>query len=376
MKKSLRFLKLFRDYPYKILDEPYDVSIINMITLKELLKYTVDKKSSDLHISTDVTAYIRQGGDIIHVPNCPVLTKEDIKTMLRQVFTESQLEKFENEMEYDASIEVENIGRFRCSIFYQVHGPGAVFRSILKDIPTFEDIAAPPIFKEFAHKLKGLVLVTGATGTGKSTTLASMINYINHTRASHIITIEDPIEFVYPSQKSLINQRELHRNTLSFQNALSSALRQDPDVILIGELLDLETIRLALTAAETGHLVFATLHTMSAAKTADRIIDVFEGIEKNMIRTMLAESLVGIISQTLLKNTSGGRVAAFEVLTATVAIKNLIRDNKIGQMHSIMQFGREAGMQTLDQALLKLVETGQITKEIALPHATYRPPFE
>ena len=270
--------------------------------------------------------------------------------------SDKQQKEYEENLETDFSFELPSVGRFRVNVFNQDRGAGAVLRIIPSEVLTLEQLSAPPIFKEIAENPRGLVLVTGPTGSGKSTTLAAIIDYINEQHHHHILTIEDPIEFVHQSKKSLINQREVRRHTLSFSDALRSALREDPDVILVGELRDLETIRLALTAAETGHLVFGTLHTTSAAKTIDRIVDVFPGEEKDMVRSMLSESLRAVISQTLVKKIGGGRVAAHEVMLATPAIRNLIRENKVAQMYSTIQTNQSIGMQTLDQDLQKLVE--------------------
>lgn len=346
-----------------------------MLNLKELLLYSNEQKASDLHLSTGLPPFFRINGDMTPSPVHPIVTKEAIEAILNELFSPKQLEELSTQWELDASFSIPDVGRFRVNVLYQINGPAMVFRSIATQIPSFSDIGAPEVFKTLAEKPNGLVLVTGATGMGKTTTLAAMINYIIQTRADHIITIEDPVEFVYQSQRSLITQREVHRSTRSFKNALRAALREDPDVILVGELRDAETVRLALTAAETGHLVFGTLHTMSAPKSVDRIIDVFEGNEKNMIRSMLSESLQGVISQILLKNKLGGRAAAFEILVCNTAIRNIIRDDKISQMHSVMQFGREEGMQTLDQSLKDLVHAGKIDKCDAFPYASYKPDF-
>ena len=278
---------------------------------------------------------------------------------------DKQRKVFEEFFETDFSFEISGMARFRVNVFTQDRGAGAVFRVVPAKVLTLEELNTPLIFKDIASSPRGIVLVTGPTGSGKSTTLAAMVDYVNTTRSDHIITIEDPIEFVHQSKKSLINQREVHRDTLGFTEALRSALREDPDVILVGELRDLETIRLALTAAETGHLVFATLHTSSAAKTIDRVVDVFPGDEKEMVRGMLSESLRAVISQTLLKKDIGGRVAAHEIMLCTPAIRNLIREAKVAQMYSAIQTGRAAGMQTLDQCLQGLVEKGIINRKEA-----------
>jgi len=282
------------------------------------------------------------------------------------IMNDKQRKDYEEFLEIDFSFEVPNLARFRVNAFNQARGAAAVFRTIPSDILTLEQLGAPEIFKKISSYPRGLVLVTGPTGSGKSTTLAAMIDYVNDNRRDHILTIEDPIEFVHKTKNCLINQREVHRHTLSFAAALRSALREDPDVILVGEMRDLETIRLALTAAETGHLVFGTLHTTSAAKTIDRVVDVFPSGEKDMVRTMLSESLQAVISQTLIKKIGGGRVAAHEIMIGTPAIRNLIREDKVAQMYSAIQTGMAHGMQTLEQSLQHLVARGVITREDAL----------
>jgi len=289
--------------------------------------------------------------------------------MVYDIMNDKQRKSYEEHWETDFSFEIPGVARFRVNAFNQNRGAAAVFRTIPSKVLTLEDLDAPAIFKKISDKPRGLVLVTGPTGSGKSTTLAAMVDYKNDTDHGHILTIEDPIEFVHISKKSLVNQREVHRDTQSFDNALRSALREDPDTILVGEMRDLETIRLALTAAETGHLVFGTLHTTSAPKTVDRIVDVFPAAEKDMVRSMLSESLEAIISQTLLKRVSGGRIAAHEILIGTRAIRSMIRENKLPQMKSAMQTGAADGMITLDQSLQKLVTQGYITREVALKKA-------
>jgi twitching motility protein PilT len=290
---------------------------------------------------------------------------EELKSDLFAIMTESQRDEFNSRFECDFSFEIEGVARFRANVFTQRKGIAAAFRMIPNNVTTLDELGAPASFKDIIDAPRGLVLVTGPTGSGKSTTLAAMVNHINQTRSQHILTIEDPIEFVHDNQKSLVSQREVHRDTRSFSAALRSALREDPDVILVGEMRDLETIRLAMTAAETGHLVLGTLHTTSAPKTIDRIIDVFPGDDKPMIRSMLSESLRAVISQTLLKRIGGGRIAAHEIMVSTPAIKNLIREDKVAQMYSAIQTGAEKGMQTLDQALKKLVSRGDINAEEA-----------
>ena len=289
--------------------------------------------------------------------------------MIYSIMTDTQVKNFEEHWEADFSTEVKGIARFRVNVFNQNRGLAVVFRTIPSRVLSLEDLKAPEKFVDIIDVPRGLVLVTGPTGSGKSTTLAAMLNHINENRHEHIRTIEDPIEFVHESKKCLVNQREVHRDTQSFSNALRAALREDPDIILVGELRDLETIRLALTAAETGHLVFGTLHTSSAAKTIDRIIDVFPGEEKQLVRSMLSESLRAVIAQTLLKKIAGGRIAAHEILVATSAVKNLIREDKIAQIYSSIQTGAQYGMQTLDQCLQKLVSQGLIDRQTAASKA-------
>ncbi len=328
--------------------------------ITELLAFSVQHKASDLHLSSGVSPMIRVDGDVRRI-NIPALGDKEVSSLVYDIMNDNQRKDYEQNLEVDFSFEVPNLARFRVNAFNSNRGPAAVFRTIPSDVLTLEDLGAPDIFKQISDNPRGLVLVTGPTGSGKSTTLAAMVDYINQTKHHHILTIEDPIEFVHDNKLSLINQREVHRDTRSFSNALRSALREDPDVILVGELRDLETIRLAMTAAETGHLVFGTLHTTSAPKTIDRIIDVFPGEEKDMIRSMLSESLRAVISQTLIKKVGGGRVAAHEIMLATPAIRNLIREDKIAQMYSSIQTGASQGMQTMDQCLTNLVNRGIIT---------------
>ena len=333
--------------------------------ITDLLAFGVKNKASDLHLSSEMSPMIRVHGDIRRI-NLPEMTAEEVGNMVTSVMNDHQRKLFQQDLEVDFSFELPNVARFRVNAFTSNRGPAAVFRTIPSTVLTLEDLRAPRIFQKIADNPRGLVLVTGPTGSGKSTTLAAMINYINETQPAHILTIEDPIEFVHPSKKALINQRELHQHTHSFANALRSALREDPDVILVGEMRDPETIGLALTAAETGHLVFGTLHTTGAAKTVDRIVDVFPAGEKEMVRSMLSESLRAVISQTLLKTRDGqGRVAAHEILISTAAVRNLIRENKIAQIGSALQTGQSHGMQTLDQSLQALVRTGVISQETA-----------
>ena len=333
--------------------------------ITDLLAFGVKNKASDLHLSAGLPPMIRVHGDIRRI-NLPEMSSEEVGHMITAVMNDLQRKNYQQNLETDFSFELPNVARFRVNAFMSNRGPAAVFRTIPSTVLTLEDLKAPRIFQKIADTPRGLVLVTGPTGSGKSTTLAAMINYINENQPSHILTIEDPIEFVHESKKALINQRELHEHTHSFANALKSALREDPDVILVGEMRDPETIGLALTAAETGHLVFGTLHTTGAAKTVDRIVDVFPAGEKEMVRSMLSESLRAVISQTLLKTKDGnGRVAAHEIMLATPAVRNLIRENKIAQIGSALQTGQAHGMQTLDQALQALLRQGVITPEVA-----------
>jgi len=334
------------------------------VDIAQLLAFSVKNNASDLHLSAGVPPMIRVDGDVKRI-NMPALTHKDVHSMIYDIMSDKQRKDYEEFLETDFSFEIPKLARFRVNAFNQTRGAGAVFRTIPSQIRTLEDLKAPGIFRDIAMYPRGLVLVTGPTGSGKSTTLAAMIDYVNTNKPDHIITIEDPIEFVHESKKSLINQREVHKDTLGFSEALRSALREDPNVILVGEMRDLETIRLAMTASETGHLVFGTLHTSSAAKTVDRVVDVFPANEKEMIRTMLSESLRAVISQTLLKKIGGGRIAAHEIMIGTPAIRNLIREGKIAQMYSAIQTGQNAGMQTLDQNLQDLLAKGVISKEEA-----------
>jgi len=328
--------------------------------IAELLAFSVKNKASDLHLSAGLPPMIRVHGDVRRI-NVPPLEHKDVHGMVYDIMNDSQRKVYEETLEVDFSFEIPNLARFRVNAFNQNRGAGAVFRTIPSKVLSLEELNAPKIFAEISNQPRGLVLVTGPTGSGKSTTLAAMVNHVNENEYGHILTVEDPIEFVHESKKCLMNQREVGPHTLSFSNALRSALREDPDIILVGEMRDLETIRLAMTAAETGHLVFGTLHTSSAAKTVDRIIDVFPAAEKEMIRAMLSESLRAVISQTLCKTKDGsGRVAAHEIMIGTPAIRNLIREAKVAQMYSSIQTGQALGMQTLDQNLLELVKRNLI----------------
>jgi twitching motility protein PilT len=328
--------------------------------ITQLLAFAVKNKASDLHLSAGLPPMIRVHGDVRRI-NIDALDHKQVHDMVYDIMNDSQRKQYEETLECDFSFEIQGLARFRVNAFNQQRGAGGVFRTIPSKILTLEQINAPQIFSELALRPRGLILVTGPTGSGKSTTLAAMINHLNETEYGHVLTVEDPIEFVHESKKCLVNQREVGPHTLSFNNALRAALREDPDAILVGELRDLETIRLAITAAETGHLVFGTLHTSSAAKTIDRIVDVFPAAEKDMVRAMISESLVGIISQTLCKMKDGkGRVAAHEILLGTPAVRNLIRENKIAQMYSAIQTSQGIGMQTLDQNLTDLVRRNVI----------------
>jgi twitching motility protein PilT len=329
--------------------------------IAELLAFSVKHNASDLHLSAGLPPMIRVDGDIRRI-NVPALEHKVVHALIYDIMNDKQRKDFEEFLENDFSFEIPGLARFRVNAFNQARGASAVFRTIPSKVLTLEELGCPSTFKEIVDVPRGLVLVTGPTGSGKSTTLAAMMDYKNDNDYSHILTIEDPIEFVHSSKKCLINQREVHRDTLGFSEALRSALREDPDIILVGELRDLETIRLALTAAETGHLVFGTLHTSSAAKTIDRIIDVFPAGEKSMVRSMLSESLRSVIAQTLLKKIGGGRIAAWEIMIGTPAIRNLIREDKVAQMYSAIQTGQAAGMQTMDQALKELVQKGVVSR--------------
>ncbi|BCE03232.1 type IV pilus twitching motility protein PilT [Marinicellulosiphila megalodicopiae] len=332
--------------------------------ITELLAFSAKQNASDLHLSAGLPPLIRVDGEVRRI-NLPALEHKEVHALIYDIMNDKQRKDYEEFLETDFSFDIPGVARFRVNAFNHNRGAGGVFRTIPSKVLTMEDLGMGEVFKKIASVPRGIVLVTGPTGSGKSTTLAAMIDYINDHRFDHILTIEDPIEFVHTSKKCLVNQREVARDTLGFNEALRSALREDPDVILVGELRDLETIRLALTAAETGHLVFGTLHTTSAAKTIDRIVDVFPAEEKSMVRSMLSESLEAVVSQTLLKKNGGGRVAAHEIMIGTPAIRNLIREAKVAQMYSAIQTGASLGMTTLDQALKTLVQKGVISVETA-----------
>ena len=342
--------------------------------ITELLAFAVKNKASDLHLSSGLPPMIRVHGDVRRI-NLPAMEHKDVHAMAYDIMNDSQRKHYEENLEIDFSFEVPNLARFRVNAFVQQRGAGAVFRTIPSKVLSLEELHCPKIFGEIAETPRGIVLVTGPTGSGKSTTLAAMVDYINEKDYGHILTVEDPIEFVHQSKKCLINQREVGPHTLSFANALRSALREDPDVILVGEMRDLETIRLALTGAETGHLVFGTLHTSSAAKTIDRIVDVFPAAEKDMVRAMLSESLRAVISQTLMKRIGGGRIAAHEIMIGTPAIRNLIREGKIAQMYSAIQTGGNIGMQTLDQCLSEMVKRNLVASSEARSKAVNKDLF-
>ena len=330
--------------------------------ITELLAFTAKQGASDLHLSAGLPAMMRVDGEIRRL-NAPALEHEDVERLLMAVMSQPQQQTFKEALEIDFSVDVPGVSRFRVNAFHQDRGAAGVFRTIPAHVPSLESLGLGDVFRRLACCPHGLVLVTGPTGSGKSTTLAAMVDHINGARAQHVLTIEDPIEFVHHSRRALINQREVQRDTHDVASALRSALREDPDVILVGEMRDLETMRLALTAAETGHLVLATLHTTSAARTVDRIVDVFPGDEKAMVRAMLSESLQGVISQQLLRRIGGGRIAAHEILIATPAIRNLIREDKVAQIYSALQTGGGLGMQTMDAAVTRLAAEGLILRE-------------
>lgn len=341
--------------------------------INELLAFSVSNKASDLHLSAGLPPIIRVDGEMRRL-NIEPLDHKQVHSLIFSIMNDHQRKDYEENLECDFSFEIKDLSRFRVNAFVQNRGAAAVLRTIPSDILTLDQLGAPEIFKQIINQPTGIVLVTGATGSGKSTTLAAMVDHINTHKREHILTIEDPIEFVHKNKMCVMNQREVHRDTKSFNNALRSALREDPDVILVGELRDLETIRLAISAAETGHLVFGTLHTNSAPKTIDRIIDVFPAEEKSMVRSMLSESLRAVISQTLLKKVGGGRVAAHEIMLGIPAIRNLIREDKVPQMYSVIQTGQQHGMQTMDQCLQRLVAMGVISANDAASKSVDKAP--
>lgn len=337
--------------------------------ITDLLAYSIEHKASDLHVSSGLAPWIRVDGDLRPI-NQPLLTHQAVLSMIHQFMNHQQKKEYAHSLELDFSFELADCGRFRVNAFNQSRGAAAVFRIIPSVILSVDNLNLPPILKQIGNFSKGLVLVTGPSGSGKSTTLAALIDYINTSKSGHILTLEDPIEFIHISKQCLVNQREVHKDTLTFNSALRSALREDPDVILVGELRDLETLRLAITAAETGHLVLASLHTHSAPNSINRIIDVFPSAEQSLVRTMLSESLQAVIAQNLIKKTGGGRVAALEIMLCTGAIRHLIRENKIPQMYSAIQTGQAKGMQTLDQHLEQLLQAQIISREDAYESAS------
>lgn len=344
--------------------------------ITELLAFSVKNKASDLHLSADMPPIIRVNGHMRKI-DVPPMSNKQVHDLLYDIMNDHQRKVYDEAFETDFSFEVPGLARFRVNVYNQARGAGGVFRTIPTKVLTLDDLKAPKLFGTISEYPRGLILVTGPTGSGKSTTLAGMIDHINSNYSKHILTIEDPIEFVHQCKKSLVTQREVHKDTLGFAEALRSALREDPDVIMVGEMRDIETVRLALTAAETGHTVFATLHTTSAAKTIDRIIDVFPGGEKDMVRSMLSESLRAVISQALVETKSGGgRIAVHEIMIATPAIRNLIREAKVPQMYSTIQTGQALGMQTLDQCLAKLVNEDKIAREVAYTLAESKEQFQ
>lgn len=333
--------------------------------IAQLLQFAYQQDASDLHVSAGESPMVRVHGSMKRI-KVPPLSAEQAHAMVYDIMSDGQRKHFEEFSDIDFSMQLGDVARFRVNVFRQNRGCGAVFRKIPTTVLSLEELSMPAILGELSKKEKGLVLVTGPTGSGKSTTLAAMIDLVNSIEEGHILTIEDPVEFVHKSKKCLVNQREVGPHTKSFANALRAALREDPDIVLVGEMRDLETIQLALTAAETGHLVFGTLHTSSAPKTVDRIIDVFPPNQQAQVRAMFSESIQAIITQTLCKKVGGGRVAALEILIGTNAVRNLIREGKIHQIPSVMQTSQNVGMQTLEMHLRELVDKGQITRETAI----------
>jgi twitching motility protein PilT len=339
--------------------------------IASLLEFAKRMDASDLHLTVGVPPTLRVHGKLVPVPGTQPLSRDEVHDMVYDVLTDAQKAKLEEHLDLDFSLELEGLGRFRVNVFFHRLGEGAVFRLIPSRIKSIEELGLPGVLEDLSMRERGLILVTGPTGSGKSTTLAAMVDLINQRRTAHIITLEDPIEFVYPRGLGVVNQREIGVHATSFAAGLRAALREDPDVILVGEMRDLETIALALTAAETGHLVLSTLHTGSAAQTVNRVIDVFPADQQEQVRVQLAESLVAVISQTLLPTSDGtGRVVACEVMVATPAVRNLIREGKVHQIPSAIQTGAKDGMQSLDQSLRHLLKTGRITAEVAYRWAT------
>jgi twitching motility protein PilT len=341
-----------------------------------LLRFAKEQGASDLHLSAGMPPMLRINGDMVRLKTEP-LTREDALIAVRSVMTDTQRKNFEQRLDLDFAIDIADVSRFRANAFQHHRGAGAVFRVVPNKVVTLEELGMPKVLKDLAAKDKGLVLVTGPTGSGKSTTLAAMVDYINETESGHILTIEDPIEFLHQSKRCLVNQREVGPHTEAFATALRAALREDPDVILVGELRDLDTTQLAISAAETGHLVLGTLHTNSASKTIDRVVDIFPPEQQQQIRTMLSESIEGVVTQTLLpKKDGGGRVAALEVLVGVPALRNLIRENKTAQILSVIQTGAQYGMQSLDQSLRDLVMQGKLSREEAMKKSSNPSQFD
>jgi len=341
------------------------------IEINDLLELSFKQKASDLHLSPESHPVIRVDGDLVVLKDLPVLDADNIKRLVYGLLDEEQQHVFESALEFDFAVFLPKLAGFRVNIFHQLRGISAVFRVIPSELPTLDKLETPPVFKELLKLANGLILITGPTGCGKSTTSAAMIEHLNTTQTGHVITIEDPIEFIHQNKKCLIHQRQVYRDSVSFNSALRASLREDPDIILVGEMRDLETIRLALTAAETGHLVLTTLHTSSAPRAVNRIVDVFPAGEKNIIRNLLSESLQAVICQTLVKKISGGRVAAFEIMIGTPAIRNLIREDKVAQMYSVIQTSGATGMCTMDQSLRELAEKN-ITSQEAIQESGFK----
>ncbi len=333
--------------------------------IEKILAYAKKQGSSDVHITTNSVPMLRIDGDMAPIPNAPALNDKQVLDMIHSLMNDNQKKTYQEKMEMDFSVQIGETLRFRVNAFRTIYGPAAVFREIPTEIKSLAALHAPEIIRSLGNATKGLILVVGPTGSGKSTTLAGIIDYINSNHSSHIITIEDPVEFVHKSKKSLVNQREVGNSTLSFANALKSALREDPDVILVGEMRDIETIHLALTAAETGHLVFGTLHTSSAAQTINRIVDVFPSEDKAVVRTMLSTSIKAVVSQRLMKKQGGGRIAAYEIMLANSSIRNLIREDKIPQINSIIELSKKSGMCLMKDSVTDLLTKGIISQETA-----------
>lgn len=353
---------------FEIIENKNDVQSVENIHIDDLLRETQERKASDLHLTVHLPPIIRLDGELVPLPYQP-LTPVQTNRLVYDILSDANLAKFENTKELDFSYGIKGVGRFRVNIYQQRDSVAAAFRSIPANIPSFEELRLPPIIRELSKRTSGLILVTGATGSGKSTSIAAMIDDINNTRRCHIMTIEDPIEYLHCHKVAMVNQREVHNDTDSFQNALRAVLREDPDVILVGEMRDLETITAALTLAETGHLVFATLHTRNAPQAVDRVIDVFPPEQQEQVRVLLANTLEAVVAQQLLPKLGGGRIAAVEVMVATPAIRNLIREGKTHQMYSVLETSSGQGMITMDRALLDLYHNGYVTLDDALMRA-------